>query len=58
LRSVWEQEADFVEKPRFWLRKAKFLAVQLDELLVARGSAKLAFRRLRASSLRLTNDLA
>jgi hypothetical protein len=55
-RSEWPLTAHCVEKLRFWLWSTTFFAERADELLVARGSAKLAFRRSRASSLRLTND--
>jgi hypothetical protein len=48
--------ADCVEKLRFRVRLTTFLAVQGNKILVARGSAKLAFRRSCISSLHFKND--
>jgi hypothetical protein len=48
--------ADCVEKFCFSARSTNFLTVQIDQFLVARGSAKSAFRRSCASSSSLMND--
>ena len=54
-RSEWLLSARCVEKFRFWLQLVNLLAVQADQLLVARGSVKLAFRHSFVSSRRLWN---
>ena len=50
------RRADCVEKLRFWRWSANFFALQTDELLMARGSAKLAINRSSVSSDSLKNN--
>ena len=57
IRSERLQSADCVEKLGFRAGSVKSLAIQGDQNLVARGSAKLALRNSCAISLRLKNNL-